>query len=320
MQKSAVPVLISSVAAWALLLVCSRALLIGLGLDPWMFTFLQMGSGGLFFLVISWGADSGISALRRVDTWLIGIFRIGTAALLMASLIHVDVLRAGFFGSIGVPMSALAVCFLFDRRPPGLEMPGHALLVVGSVTTAFGFEGGIENPAILLLILSQICVLCASLLAERHPHMTALAPRTRLRLTGIVLLLTAIGFGGWRVLQSAAGLAAGADIAELMRPELWAAGLGLGITLRGLATYLGFRAAALAGTHNYLAAVLVLPMVGAGLECFVAWYGYGAWPVLGSLQLGAGGLIVCGGMLVIYARKRAAKTTPGREERPGGSE
>ncbi|WP_028465010.1 hypothetical protein [Nisaea denitrificans] len=307
MQKSAVPVLISSVLTWALLLVCSRALIIGLSLDPWMFTFLQMGSGGLFFIVISRGAEVGVSALWRLDTWLIGIFRIGTAALYMAALIHVDVLQAGFFGSIGVPMSALAVCLLFHRQPTRLELLGHIPLVAGSVTTAFGFDGSLENPALFLLALSQVCVLSASLFAERHPHMMALAPRTRLRLTGIVLLLTAIGFAVWRILQSAAGLAGDADVAELMRPELWAAGLGLGITLRGLATYLGLRAAAVAGTHNYLAAALALPIVGAVLECVIATYGYGAWPNIGLLQVAAGVLIVSGGIVVIYARKRAGK-------------
>ncbi len=307
MQKSAIPILIASVGTWALLLVCSRALIIGLGLDPWMFTFLQMGSGGLFFIMISRGTEVGVSALWRVDTWLIGIFRIGTAALYMAALIHVDVLQAGFFGSIGVPMSALAVCLLFSRQPTRLELLGHIPLVAGSLTTAFGFDGRLENPALFLLALSQVCVLSASLFAERHPHMVALAPRTRLRLTGIVLLLTAIGFAAWRILQSAAGLAGDADLAELMRPELWAAGLGLGITLRGLATYLGLRAAAVAGTHNYLAAALALPMVGAVLECFVAWYGYGAWPNVGPLQIVAGILIVTGGIIVIYARKRAGK-------------
>ncbi|WP_193170723.1 EamA family transporter [Nisaea nitritireducens] len=307
MQKSAVPVLIASVLTWALLLVCSRALVIGLDLDPWMFTFLQMGSGGLFFIVISWGADAGISALRRLDTWLIGIFRIGTAALYMAALVHVDVLQAGFFGAIGVPVSAFAVCLLFSRRPTRLEVLGHIPLVAGSVTTAFGFDGSLDNPALFLLILSLICVLSASLFAERHPHMTALAPRTRLRLTGIVLLLTAVGFAFWRIVQSATGMTDSADLMELMRPELWAAALGLGITLRGLATYLGFRAAAVAGTHNYLAAVLILPMVGAVLEGIVANHGYGPWPEIGPHQIAAGVLIVSGGTMVIYARKRAGK-------------
>lgn len=307
MQKSAVPILITSVLTWALLLVCSRALVIGLDLDPWMFTFLQMGSGGLFFIVISRGADAGVSALRRLDTWLIGVFRIGTAALYMAALVHVDVLQAGFFGSIGVPVSALAVCLLFSRRPTRLELLGHIPLVAGSVTTAFGFDGRLDNPAFFLLILSQICVLSASLFAERHPHMTALTPRTRLRLTGVVLLLTAVGFVLWRMVQSATGMSDSADLAELMRPELWAAGIGLGITLRGLATYLGFRAAAIAGTHNYLAAALILPMVGAVLEYVVASYGYGAWPEFGPHQMAAGALIVSGGTIVIYARKRAGK-------------
>lgn len=307
MQKSALPILVSSVATWAALLVCSRALVIGLGLDPWMFTFLQMGSGGLFFIVISWGAEAGTSALRRIDTWLMGIFRITTAALYMAALVHVDVLQAGFFGAIGVPASALVVWLLLDRRPTRLELLGHIPIIAGSGLTALGMDGGLQSPAILLLILSQVCVLSASLVAERHPHMSALAPRTRLRLTGIVLLMTAAGFAFWRIVQSAAGLSENTDFAALMRPELWAAGLALGITLRGLATYLGFRAAAVAGTHNYLAAVLALPIVGAALEYLVAWKGYGALPIIGHIQMIGGGLIVSGGMLVIYARKQGRK-------------
>jgi len=303
-------VLIGAVGSWALLLALSRAMVLGFGLDPWMFTFLQLISGGIFLLLISRGGDTGGSVLFRADTWLIGIFRVGTAALYMASLMHVDVMQASFFGAIGVPASTLAVWLLFDRRPALAELWGHVLLIAGSMIVASGFDAGFLNPAVGLLLISTCCVLGSNLLAERHPQMQALGPKTRLRLTGTVLVITAAGFAVVRGLQSSvdwAGPVGGLDPGDLLRPELWIAGLGLGITLRGLCTYLGFRAAAVAGTQNYMAAVLAMPVVGALLECAIAWSGYGAWPAFTASDGAGGSLIVLGGLIVAYVRQRQAR-------------
>lgn len=299
--------LIGATGSWALLLALSRATVLGFGLDPWMFTFLQLISGGIFLLLIAWGAEAGSSALLRADTWLIGAFRVGTAALYMASLLHVDVMQASFFGAIGVPASALAVWLLFDRRPAAGEIWGHVPLIAGAAVVASGFEGSFFNPAVGLLLVSSCCVLGANLLAERHPHMQALGPKTRLRLTGTVLVITAAGFATWRFLQSSvdwAGPAQGLELGDLLRPELWIAGLGLGITLRGLCTYLGFRAAAVAGTQNYMAATLALPIMGAVLECAIAWSGYGSWPDFAATDGVGGALIIGGGLAVFLARRR----------------
>ena len=237
MRGSAVPVLVAAVASWALLLACSRSAVVGLALDPWMFTFLQLASGGVFLLLVSAGAEVGLAALKRVDTWLIGALRVGTGALFMAALVHVNVMQAGFLGAINIPMAMLGVYLMFDRRPVASEFWGHLLVIAGTLTIALGLEGGVANPAVVLMLLSEVCVVGASLLAERHPHMTALALRTRLRLTGVVLLVTATAFAAWRGLQARLGLA-GDDGAitldALARPELWLAGLGLGIALCGL--------------------------------------------------------------------------------------
>ncbi|UUX49840.1 hypothetical protein NUH88_20905 [Nisaea acidiphila] len=301
-------VLMGAVGSWALLLALSRAAI--LGLDPWMFTFLQLASGGIFLLVVSTGAVSESNALLRTDTWLVGAFRVGTAALYMASLLHVDVMQASFFGSIGVPASALAVWLMFGRRPMNAELWGHLPLIAGAATVASGFDDGFLNPAVGLLLISQCCVLGANLLAERHPHMQALAPRTRMRLTGSVLVITAAGFAALRFLQDFAGLAGSESAHEppdLMQPELWIAGLGLGVTLRGLSTYLGFRAAAVAGTQNYMAAVLALPVIGALLEAAIAWTGYGSWPEVSRSDLIGGAMIVFGGLVVVLVRVRASQ-------------
>ncbi|MBO6562630.1 MAG: hypothetical protein JJ959_18935 [Nisaea sp.] len=303
-------VLIGAVGSWALLLALSRAVVLGYGLDPWMFTFLQLLSGGVFLLLIARRGETGSSVLLRADTWLIGVFRVGTAALYMASLLHVDVMQASFFGAIGVPASTLAVWILFDRRPAAAELVGHLPLIAGAAIVASGFTDGFLNPAVGLLLVSSCCVLGANLLAERHPHMQALGPGTRIRLTGTVLVITAAGFAAWRFLQASvdwAGPAGGLDPVDLLRPELWIAGLGLGITLRGFCTYLGFRAAAVAGTQNYMAAVLALPIVGALLEAAIAWSGYGAWPALSASEGVGGGLIIFGGLAVVYVRRRQAR-------------
>lgn len=310
MGGSKVAVLAGAVGSWALLLALSRAAVLTWGLDPWMFTFLQLISGGAFLLVVSSGAETGTTALRRPDTWLIGIFRVATAAFYTVALVYVDVMQASLFNAYGTPLAAVAVWLVFSRRPSRLELWGHVPILIGSVTVASGFEGGFTNPAVFFLLLSGICVLGANLLAERHPHMAALSPRTRIRVTGAVLLLTAFGFAGWRALQAVVGWAGPSgdfEASDLLLPELWIAGIGIGITLRGLSTYLGFRAAAVAGAHNYTASLLAMPLIGAGLEALLASAGYGVVPRFGSSDLLACCFTLGGGAIVVLARRRGSR-------------
>lgn len=306
MPRSTILILTWSILSWAALISISRALLVSLEFDPWMFTFLQLASGGVFLLLISKGTEAGLSALRRFDTWLVGAFRVGTGALMMSALVHVNAMQVGLIGAVNVPMSVIGVYFLFARKPGMTEIWGHLILLAGAAAVAVGLDSGLANPAITLLVLSQVCVVVSSLLAERHPHMNALDQNTRLRLTGIVLLVTALFFAGLRLLQAGMAPGLGLDtrtLQDLAHPGLWLAGIGLGISLRGLSTYLGFRAAALAGTQNYLMAVMSLPFISILFEYCLAGFGLGQWPEVGQADLIGGVFVVVGGVAIAVLRK-----------------
>lgn len=303
-RRGPLSVCLAAVACWALLLAVSRLLLLRYGLDPWMFTFVQLASGGLFLIAVPGRSPAGLAALRRPDTWVVGCLRVATGALVMAALIHVNVMQAGFIGAINLPLAAVAVRVAFGRRVTRREWLAHAVLIAGAALLAAGLEGGLGNAALPLLLLSEVAVVGSALLAERHPHNRAEDLATRLRLTGIVLLVTAAGFAAWRGAQVALGLAVVADFAALANPTLWIAGILVGISLRGPSTYLTFRAVQLAGTQNYLAAVLLLPLLGLAFEAAVAAGGGGAWPRPTGFDLAGGALVLAGGFGIVLARRR----------------
>lgn len=297
-------VVAAAVLTWAGMLVVSRLLLHDRGLDPWMFSFVQLFSGGLVLVALSRGAHLGNAALRRVDTWLVGVCRVATGALMMAALVHINVMQAGFIGAMNVPMAALAVWIVFSRRPGRAELMAQALLLVGVLVLVASLTGGVRNPAVVLLALSEVAVVGSAILAERHPHNQAADLATRLRLSGIVLLITAGAFVALRGAQVMLGGAATLDLADLADPALWLAGIGVGVVFRGPATYLTFRAVQLAGTQNYTLAVITLPLFGLGLEVVAALAGQSAWPAVGPADAAGAALVMAGGLGVAWARRR----------------
>jgi hypothetical protein len=79
-------VTIGAVLTWASVSAVSRVLLVRLGLDPWSFSFIQLCSGGLALLAMSGKAAFGAVSFRRPSTWILGFFRVLSAALYTAPL------------------------------------------------------------------------------------------------------------------------------------------------------------------------------------------------------------------------------------------
>ncbi|SMF51231.1 EamA-like transporter family protein [Tistlia consotensis] len=301
----AILVTLGALLSWAALLAASRVLLLRLGLDPWAFSFVQLCAGGLVLLAAGGRRRPDLSSFRRPATWALGVLRVLSAACYTAVLVRLSVLEAGVLGAVNVPLVALAVWLAFGRRPARGEWLGQLVILAAILPLVAGLEGGLRDPAVGLMLLNELCLVAATLLAERHPDNRSDRPGARFRLTGAVLLVTAALFLAVR-------LAEGGSAGGLLDRPLLAAGAAVGVALRAPSMVLSFWSIRLVGARNYMAAVSLLPLLGLGLEQAALAAGLievsRFRPGTALLALG----VVAGTLLVVAARIRARRPAPPR--------
>lgn len=320
MTSSSLNVLLSALFGWALVLVVSRALLIGFGFDPWLFTLIQMLTGGIFLIAIAGRGPAIGGALRNPWTWVYGVLRIVTAALFTAALVHISTANAAFLAVSSVPISAVLLWLVLSRRPLRQELPGHALIIGGLVLLGFSLDDGWHNPAIWLMAGSEVCVVATTAIAELHPLNRTNDMRQRASLTGVMLLASALV-----MLASALGLAFTAawlpglrdlvpvslpwltDPALALDPVLWGFAAAVGIALRGPSMFFSLKAIHLVRTENYLAAMATLPFMCLLLESLVHAAGWLPPVTLANLTTMFGLLMTLGSLAVLWGRSRAAR-------------
>lgn len=320
LTSSSFTVLVSALLGWALVLVVSRALLIAFGFDPWLFTLIQMLTGGLFLIAIAGRGPAVGDALRNPWTWVYGVLRIVSAALFTAALVHVSTANAAFLAISSVPLSAVLLWLALSRRPLRQELPGHALIVGGLVLLGFSLEDGWHNPAIWLMAGSEICVVATTTIAELHPLNRTDDMRQRASLTGVMLLASALV-----MLAAAIGLAFAAawlpglqmlapvslpwlaDPALALDPLLWTLAATVGIALRGPSMFFSLKAIYLVRTANYLSAMATLPFICMLLESLAHAAGWLPAVSLTNLATAFGLLMTLGSLAVLWGRSRAAR-------------
>lgn len=299
-----------SVALWALLLVTSRILLVRLEVDPWSFTFIQLVAGGILLIALSTGGDStDWSSLRRPGTWIYGVLRVVTAGAFTAALIHATVTYAGLLGTINVVFGVAGASVVYKRRPSSRELWGHVVIMAGIAALIFGrLDGGVRNPAVLLMFISEVAVVASTLVAETHPDNNSHNPKVRLRFTGTVLLVTALLFLAVRVLQDGIQVQAGGDDVGLTG-ALWASGLVVGLVLRGPVMHSSLKAIRLVGAEVYLMMAASLPFIGLVFETVAGSLGLIERANYTAADVALVGAIAGGAVWVISART-AHRQTP----------
>ena len=318
MDRTAVLLVAGALISWSLLLVVSRVILLTLALNPWLFTFIQMMAGGAALLILA-GAQAELrTSLRDPVLWLYGVLRVLTAAFFTAALLHTTAANAAFTSILSVPMSVGLLWLVLARVPRAWETPGHLFIIAGLVGLTTTLEGGVHNPALLLMILSELCVVTSTLIAELHPRNQTEDRRARAALTGamllisaFVMLIAAVGLSaavqampnlGW-VLP--AGATVFSEPTLVLDPVLWGAAIAVGILLRGPSMYLALAAIHRVGTTNYLAGLAVLPLSSLVFEATASAAGLIPPVTVWTLATAFGAVMVVGSLAVIAARARA---------------
>lgn len=322
MNKFGFMILGASLVSWSLLLVASRIILLTTQYDPWMFTLIQMMIGGAFLFLVSRGSASLKGVLSDPFIWCYGILRVATAALFTAALVHTSTANAAFLGVISVPMSMIVLWLIMRRRPTWQEIPGHFVILAGLAILALNLEGGWRNPAVILMLLSELCVVVSTIIAEFHPLNQTENVWQRARLTGVMLLasafamiVAALGIG---ILAQDAPVLQGlipTDLTWIINPwsifdpMLWVVAGLVGVLLRGPSLFLSLTAIYRVRTENYIAGMAALPFINLGFEAIASWAGM-LPPIQSPVRsLLFGAAISLGSLLVLFARSRQVRTT-----------
>lgn len=295
----------TAVGSWGVLIIVSRVLVAGHGYNPWVLAFVQMAVGGVAMIVVAGRGPLPLRPLLRLQTWVYGILRVVTAAAFTVALGHATSAEVSVLSSMFIPIGLGLAWLMFARRPSPADGIGSMVVLAGVVGVAVGLPGGMLGPASVLMAISAGC----TAIAERHPDNQGDDRRERLRLTGAVMLATAILMLLVALAVSHVDpdgpVAAAVPIEAATDPALWIAGLLIGALLRGPSTYATFRAIRMVGSENYLMGTALLPAFNLAAESLAASAGLIAMPSLASGTVVAGAVGMLGAVMIATLRWRA---------------
>ncbi len=301
-------VTIGAMLCWAILSVTNRVLLLTFNFDPWTFSFIQLGAGGVALLVMSGKGGFNPASFMRPMTWILGGLRVVSASLYTAVLAWISVLEAGVLGTLNLPILVIAVWILTRKPPARVEWFGHLLILVAILFLAQSLEPEIRLPAIWLMGLNAVCFSVVALLSERHPDNISDMPGARMRFSGAVLLVTAAFFLIARLVQNGLGegLGDGPGNGAVEMPLL-VSGIVVGIFLRAPAIFLAFWSIRIAGALGYTGAVTLLPVFGMVFEQAALSVGLLEETRFRPQTLGLAVMVISGSLLVVMSRARMAR-------------
>jgi drug/metabolite transporter (DMT)-like permease len=297
------------VIAWSLLVIGMRATLYGFGVEPWTLALAVQIWGGAALLLAAGLRSLPLEPIQRWATWAIGGLRVITTCAFTTALLHASAGQVSVLTTINVLIAMIGVFLVFRRGRRPAEIPGILLMIGGLALLISQLDGGWNNRAIQFVLLSETSVVCASLLAERHPDNLG-DRRQRRALTGFVTLLSAVGLLIVWIAAAAllSGAAIGPDVegvkATLASPWTWVMAFVLGALLRGPGTYGAFLLTARLGADGYMLAMAAMPPLVMTLEAIAAGLHLLPAPRSALADLGIAAIVILGGVWVVAARYR----------------
>ncbi|KZD00291.1 MULTISPECIES: EamA family transporter [unclassified Thalassospira] len=303
--------LFSTTLVWALMLVSNRIALTSFAVDAYAMTCWQLVFGGMALVLIAPGRRIPWRQFALPINWAYGFLRVLTGVSWTASLLYISAPESGILSQTGMPMAALAATFILGRAPGRSEWLGHAILISGALWLAWHLPGGFANPAVLLMLASEVTAISSSVLAELHPDNQVKDTWAHLRFTGVLLLITASVF---LIAPPVVEFISPVEIPYISTDGLFGtetliAGLMIGILFRGPAMVLTLRSIKIAGVEKYILSTSILPFVLLGLEMLAAKFDLTPTPTHDSV-FWISSLLVMIGIIQITASKHrhAAKT------------
>lgn len=299
----------TAVASWAVLIVISRILVVGCGFNPWVLSFIQMAIGGAAMIVVAGRGPMPLKALRNPHTWVYGSLRVLAAATLTAALAHGTAAEISVLSTLFIPVGILLAWALFARRPGPADALGSLVILAGIAGVAGGLPGGILGTATALMVISATATAVGTAVVELHPENQADDRKTRLRLTGAAMLVTAalmlLAVMAAGYLDPGGAVAVHVPLAAVAEPAVWIAGVLVGVLLRGPSTYFTFRAIRMVGSENYLMGVALMPVLNLAGETLAAAAGLLPAPMLSAPTVAAGMLGIAGAVGIAALRWRS---------------
>ncbi|NRA87862.1 MAG: DMT family transporter [Rhizobiales bacterium] len=311
-------VILACVSSWAIITVLARVLLLTYGFAPATFVFIQMLAGGLTLVLLSHKRIKvfGLSPLKQLHTWGFGFFRVISASFYVGSLLYVSATNGAFLGATNVIMSVLFVWLILKRKPKLIELPGHLIILVGWYLLVGQLDNQFSNPAVWMMLFSQIIISFAIILAETHPMNQNNNSGDTLYLTGIILLASAI------ILLILSYLASifEAQLPESFYPEIrahvsnfmlqdifnpyaWIFGIFMGAIFRAASIYYSLRAVKLTTTEFYLGSMSIMPFLIFGLEYIAMQLNYLPSKAFEAQPFILGSLMTLGCLYIIYFKR-----------------
>lgn len=318
-------VIIACIISWSLLTVWSRIILLEYQIAPATFVFIQMLSGGLALVLLAKKRikSIGITPLKQLYTWGFGFFRVISASFYIAATVYLSASNVAFLGALSVSISVFMVWVLLKRKPRLIELPGHIVMIVAAYFMVMEFTGQFSNPAIWLLLISQIIGTFAIIIGEIHPLNQNNSSGDTLYLTGMVLLASAI------ILLSLSYLAAEFNnslpkgfypeireainrfaLSDIFNPYAWAFGFAMGVSFRAISIYYSLRSVKLTSTEFYLGAMCIMPFTNLALEILASNLGYLPAYSFDVSSFVLGCFITFGSLYIIYFKRNKRVIQP----------
>lgn len=303
--------LFSTTLIWALMLVSNRIALTSFAVDAYAMTCWQLVFGGIALILIAPGRRIPWRQLTLPINWIYGVLRVLAGVSWTAALLYISAPQSGILSQASMPLAAIAATFVLGRTPGRSEWFGHAILIAATLWLILHLPDGFSNPAVLLMLASEIAVIASSVLAELHPDNQIADAWAHLRFTGILLLITASLF---LIAPPVLELISPVPIpyistAGLFGMETLLAGLLIGILFRGPAMVLTLRSIKTAGIEKYILSTSILPLVLLGLEMLAAKFDLTPTPVHDSVFWISSLLVMIGIIQITVSKYRhAAKT------------
>lgn len=307
-QTRSIVALSASEFSWAMLLVASHLAIARYALEPFLFSTIQLFSGGLVLILLSRHPLDWRDFLLDYHTILYGVARVGTGAFFTAALVHIAASSAAMLGIFNVTIGMTLLFMLHRKLPSMAELPGHGLILGGFLTLCWQLEDGFSNPAILFMLASEVCVVISSIVAERHPRNQGDNPGQRAYLTGVLLTTSgfltvlgalAINFISLALVGDSGFTDVGAALSAVFQPDVWIFGALIGVLLRGPVVYFSLRAVQLAGAQSYLAFSALLPFLSLGLEHLLSASGHQLASITRPEQVATGLIMTLGSLWVL---------------------